>query len=101
MKVNDIRVQVKRRESRKEQPNRVRLRTNIGSGKVAYSSDDVDVFVVRWFGRWYVIPSHAIASQSGEVGNGIYMPSVGEWIDRWDVLDGSRVIYAQQKCFDF
>lgn len=101
MEVNGLRVQVKSRCSHKEQPNRVRLKTNFGSGKVAYAVRDFDAVVIRWFARWYVIPSCAIARLDGSVMNGIYMPKVAEWIDRWDVLDGTRVCYSQQKCFDF
>lgn len=101
MLVNDMRVQVKTRASQKEQRNRVRLRTYMGSGKVAYASKDVDVFVIQHFGRWYVIPSDFLANKKGEIGNGIYMPTVGPWADRWDVLDGARVAYEHQKCFDF
>lgn len=101
MQVNGMRVQVKSRSSHKEQPNRVRLKTHFGSGKVAYSVRDFDAVVIRWFVRWYVIPSHAIGRMDGSVMNGIYMPSVAEWVDRWDVLDGARVCYSQQKCFDF
>lgn len=99
--VNGLRVQVKLRKSRKEQANRVRLKTYLSSGAVAYGSDDVDVFVIRWFSVWYVIPCQAIARGNRGVKNGIYMPSVGEWIARWDVLDGERVAYSQQKCLEF
>jgi hypothetical protein len=101
MKVNGMRVQVKARDSFAEHRNRVRLKTYMGSGKTAYMSGDVDVFVIRQFGRWYVIPTNAIARTDGAIANGIYMPSVGEWLDRWDVLDGVRVAYSQQKCFEF
>lgn len=101
MQVNGLFVQVKSRCSKKEQPNRVRLKTYLGSGAAAYSAGDFDAVVIRWFDRWYVIPTHAIGRIDGSVKNGIYMPSVNEWIDRWDVLDGDRVCYSQQKCFDF
>lgn len=101
MQVNGIRVQVKSRSSHKEQPNRVRLRTCFGSGTVAYTTRDFDAMVICWFGRWYVIPSQAIGRNDGSIMNGIYMPNVAEWINRWDVLDGQRVCYSQQKCFDF
>jgi hypothetical protein len=101
MKVNGLVVQVKDRQSHKERPNRVRLKTHFGSGTVAYMSQDFDAIVIRWFSQWYVIPSHAISRHGGEIKNGIHMPSVAEWMDRWDVLDGQRVVYAQQKCFDF
>jgi hypothetical protein len=101
MKVNGMRVQVKARDSVADGHNRVKLKTYMGSGRTAYMADDVDAFVIRQFGRWYVIPTNAIARRDGSVANGIHMPSVGEWLDRWDVLDGVRVAYSQQKCFEF
>jgi hypothetical protein len=101
MKCNGLRLQVKYRASPTEQPNRVRLKTAFGSGTVAYLATDFDVLVVRWFDAWYHIPSHAITRIDGTIMNGIYMPGVAEWRDRWDVLDGDRVCYAEQKTFDF
>lgn len=101
MHVNAMRVQVKARASATEQANRIRLKTYLGPGKVAYLATDFDALVVKWFLRWYVVPTCAIAEGGHFIKNGIYMPSVSQWVDRWDVLDGARVIYSQQKCFDF
>lgn len=99
--VNGMRVQVKSRSSVKEQQNRIRLRTYMGSGKAAYRLEDADVLVICWFGVWYVIPFRAICRADGVVKNGLHMPSVSEWAGRWDVLDVGRVVYSKQKCFDF
>lgn len=101
LQVNGLRVQVKSRCSHKEQQNRVRLKTYCGSGTIAYTVSDFDVLVIRWFVRWYVIPAQSIARLDGSVMNGIYMPNVAEWTDRWDVLDGARLRYSEQKCFEF
>ena len=79
----------------------MRLKTNFGSGTVAYSSGDFDVLVLRWFDKWYVIPSTALTRRDGCIMNGIYMPSVAEWRDKWEVLEAERVYYSQQKCFEF
>ncbi len=101
MKVNGERVQVKLRGVCTQQPNRIRLKTYMGSGTVAYRMEDVDAFVIRWSDRWYVVPSHFIATRGGDIMNAVYMPSIAGWIDKWCLFEGERVAYEQQKSFDF
>ncbi len=99
--VNEKRVQVKKRSVCTSKPNNIRLRTSNGPATDAYTLSEVDVFAIHWRSFWYVIPSEFLARQDGTVRNGIYMPDVAEWVNRWEVLDGSRVVYAMQKEFDF
>jgi len=102
MEVNGLKVQVKWRDSTPAQSaNRLYLKTYMSPKVVAYKRNDFDVLVALHCGRWYVIPFDAIASRDGDLRNGIHLPYVGEWIDRWEVLDGQRVAYSQQKTFDF
>jgi hypothetical protein len=101
MKVNGMRVQVKSRCIDNFKPNCIRLKTNFGPATKAYSVNDIDAFVIRWDAKWYVVPSSEMPCAEGSIRNGIFMPDIGEWRDRWEVLDGDRVCYSQQKSFDF
>jgi len=102
MKVNGFKVQVKLRESTRPQiVNWLYLKTYMSPKVVAYRRGDFDVLVTLHCDSWYVVPFDVIASPGGDLRNGIYVPSLRQWMDRWDVLDGERVAYAQQKTFDF
>lgn len=99
--VNGFRVQVKKRGIDTSKANNIRLKTAIGSGKIAYHSNDVDAFAVFWSSRWFVIPSSFLRLPCGGIGNGIYMPRVMAFADRWSVLEGTAVDYDRQTEFSF
>lgn len=101
MIVNNHKVQVKKRGVCTSKPNNVRLKTALGPAVDVYATKDVDAFCIHWKDRWYVVPSHAVARVDGVIRNGIYMPSLAEWVDRWDVLDGRRYAMSMQRQFDF
>jgi hypothetical protein len=81
-------------------PNCVRLKTNLGPAAVAYSRADFDVLALHWRDQWYLIPTGQLCVD-GAVRNGIYMPPMGAWANRWEVLSGATVAYEHQKCFEF
>ncbi len=99
-KVNGARLQVKKRCVDESKPNNIRLVTNLSSSQQVYHTADVDAFAIFWRDEWYVFPSSAIADSDGSIKNGLYMPSVFQFKNRWNVLDGDRVcVDVQQVLF--
>jgi len=102
IKVNGLKVQVKLRELTPHQNrSRILLKTYMACTRVSYKRDDFDVLVALHCGRWFIAPFDAIAHEEGCLRNRVSLRVLGEWADRWDVLDGQRVAYSQQKVFDF
>lgn len=102
MQVNGLKVQVKFRDSTRWQKyHRLYLKTYMGPKVVAYRRDDFDVLVALHCGRWFIAPFDSIAHEEGFLRNMVSLCVLWEWADRWDVLDGQRVAYSQQKVFDF
>jgi hypothetical protein len=102
--INGFRSQVKfrsRSTNRNSSPHVAKLKTYLTSAAIAYSRTDFDVLAMCFDDIWHVIPVHALNGSSQGIVNYLYMPKFSSWADRWDVLDGERVVYAQQKCFDF
>lgn len=91
MRVNGLRLQVKKRCVDASKPNNIRLVTSKSSSEPVYHIDDVDAFAIFWSDAWFVFASRAIADELGVIRNGLYMPSVSQYRGRWDVLTGSRV----------
>lgn len=96
MRVNGLRLQVKKRCIDASKPNNIRLVTSKSSSEVVYHVDDVDVFAIYWSDKWFVLASNVIADQSGAIRNGVHMPSISQFAGRWDVLSGSHVIVESQ-----
>ena len=94
--VNGLKVQVKKRSVDATKPNNIRLVTSLSSSRIVYQTSEVDVFAIFWSCQWYIVPSSAIASKSGVIGNGVYMPSVIAFQQRWDVFSGSTVAHEMQ-----
>ena len=94
--VNGLRVQIKKRSVDTTKPNCIRLVTNLSSAAVVYAANAVDAFVIWWGGRWYVIPSAAMADSNGDIRNGVYMPAYDAYVRRWDALAGARVEHDVQ-----
>ena len=97
MRVNGLRLQVKKRCIDASKPNNIRLVTSKSSSEIVYHVDDVDAFAIYWSDKWFVFASDVIADQSGAIRNGVYMPSVADFRGRWDVLSGAHVIVESQK----
>jgi len=91
MVVNGKRVQVKKRCVDETKPNNIRLVTSLSSSEQVYDAADVDAFAIYWKDVWFVFPSEAIADADGVIRNGIYMPLVEPFKNRWEVLRGERV----------
>lgn len=89
--VNGNRLQIKKRCVDDSKPNNIRLVTNLSSSQPVYHTDDVDAFAIFWRDDWFVFPSAAIAEADGVIRNGLHMPSVFQFKNRWDVLAGERV----------
>lgn len=101
MIANGKKVQVKKRGVCTSKPNNVRLVTAYGAAKAVYSTKDFDVLALHWKGSWYVAPVHVFAKPCGSLRNGIYMPSIAEWINKWGILSGDYQSVSIQKQFDF
>jgi hypothetical protein len=89
--VNGNRLQIKKRCVDESKPNNIRLVTNLTSSQPVYDTADVDAFAIFWRDEWFVFPATAIADAQGVIRNGLYMPSVFQFKNRWDVLAGERV----------
>lgn len=89
--VNGHRLQIKKRCVDDSKPNNIRLVTSLSSSRVVYGTADVDAFAIFWSDEWFVFPSQAIAEPDGVIRNGLYMPLVFQFKNRWSVLDGERV----------
>ena len=89
--VNGNRLQVKKRCIDESKPNNIRLVTNLSSSVNVASTDEVDAFAIFWRDDWFVFRSGVIADHCGAIRNGLYMPSVLAFKNRWDVLAGSRI----------
>ena len=101
--VNSAKVQVKRRRGvgAAGNPGSLYLKIHLRSYETAYPESSIDSFVFLHYMKWYIVPSHAMPKTADGFRNGILISEIAEWRNRWDVLDGERVIYAAQKCFDF
>lgn len=96
MRVNGLRLQVKKRCIDESKPNNIRLVTSKSSSAFVYSVDDVDAFAIHWSDKWFVFGSHVVADECGLIRNGLHMPSLSAFAGRWDVLAGSHVIVELQ-----
>jgi hypothetical protein len=96
MRVNGLRLQVKKRCIDASKPNNIRLVTSKSSSEIVYHVDDVDAFAIYWSDKWFVLASNVIADQSGAIRNGVHMPSISKFAGRWDVLSGAHVIVESQ-----
>lgn len=101
MVVNANKVQVKKRGICTSKPNNIRLVTALGSNKSVYSLTDFYAVAIHWSNRWYVVPSQVLARPDGSLRNGIYMPSIAEWVNRWSILEANVEAVSMQRQFDF
>jgi hypothetical protein len=101
--VNGARVQVKQRRAAPtgHNPGSFYLKIHLRANDTAYPESSIDAFVFLHYMNWYVVPSSHMSRTVDGFRNGILISEIAEWRNRWDVLDGDRVIYAAQKCFDF
>ncbi len=96
MRVNGLRLQVKKRCIDTSKPNNIRLVTSKSSSEVVYHVDDVDAFAIYWSDKWFVFSSGVIADQVGAIRNGLHMPSLSRFAGKWEVLSGSHVTVESQ-----
>jgi hypothetical protein len=103
--INSARTQVKGRRNNLDSEHSVRgsfyLKVHLQAHETAYLEGSVDVFVICHYRKWYIVPSHAMPKTEDGFRNGVSISEIAEWRNRWDVLDGERVSYSEQKCFDF
>jgi hypothetical protein len=101
MLANGNKVQVKKRGVCTSKPNNVRLVTANGSNASVYSVNDFVAVAIHWRNNWYVIPSRILSRPDGSLRNGIYMPHVAEWVNRWSILATNHEAALMQRQFDF
>jgi hypothetical protein len=96
MRVNGLRLQVKKRCIDASKPNNIRLVTSKSSSEIVYHVGDVDAFAIYWSDKWFVFASDVIADQVGGIRNGLHMPSLFRFAGKWEVLSGSHVTVESQ-----
>lgn len=97
--VNGLRLQVKKRSIDMTKPNNIRLVTSRTSSAVVYSLADVDAFALMWRCEWYVFLASYVADLNGLIRNGIYMPNVMHFRNKWGVLVGQIASQPQMQLF--
>jgi hypothetical protein len=65
-----------------------------------YMPEDFDVLALSCCDRLYLVPIQALPVTSGHVSIQVKHNSLGEWIDRWDVLGDFVYESKQQTLFD-
>jgi hypothetical protein len=99
--INGHRTQIKKRWIDPFSKNRVRLVTGRSSSVIVCTTADVDAFAIYWGAGWYVFPADRVCDREGVIRNGIHMPALEAFKDRWDVLAGAKVDYDRQSEFGF
>jgi hypothetical protein len=99
--VNGIRVQVKKRTTRKSRPNRVELKTSKRGAGAAYTTKEVDAFAILCDGSWFVFPASAVAADDGSIPNDFDIRRVSAFRDAWNVLRGGGFATERQLGFEF
>lgn len=97
--VNGLRVQVKKRTTKKLDRWSIDLRKNCG--EVAYRPGQIDVFVIALDFCFYVVPADRICRSDGSVPTSLAIRKIISFKDAWHLLDGPRQITERQLGFDF
>ena len=88
MVVNGLRVQVKARSVEKcgRNSDRYRFKTYLSGALTAYSTQDIDVFGLRYESQWFVYPAAAVARDDGTIKNSQYVRRIAHFKDAWQLL---------------
>jgi hypothetical protein len=99
MLVNGLRVQVKKRTTKKVNKWTIDLRKC--KGPVAYFPGQIDVFVIFLDFYTFVVPADCICRCDGSVPSSVAIRKLIPFRDAWHLLDAPRRITERQLGFDF